>query len=129
MAPRVILVGVDGSAGGDRALEAAAELSTATNHDLVAVHVAHLPVVVAAAPAIGGEAFARSTDELADQCHVTCELALAAASVHWSFEVRYGEPVAELLHAAADHDAACLVVGRHGHRSLARLLLGSVTDR
>lgn len=125
----VILVGVDGSEHGDRALTVAAGLAATAGRRLVVVHVAHTPAVAAAAPTVGAGALVVSADELADHCHMYCELALAPTSVAWSFEVRHGSPAAELLRAATEFDAACIVVGRHGHGRLARLLLGSVTDR
>lgn len=129
VAAGVILVGVDGSEYGDRALTVGAELAATAGHHLVAVHVVHTPAVAAAAPTIGAGALVTSADELADHCHMYCELALAPTSAAWSFEVRHGDPAAELLRAAAELDAACIVVGRHGRGRLARLLLGSVTDR
>lgn len=129
MSAGVILVGVDGSEYGDRALTVAAELAAVAGRRLVVVHVVHVPGAAAAAPTVGAGALVVSADELTDHCHVQCELALAPLAVAWSFEVRHGSPSVELLRTAAEFDAACLVVGRHGQSRLARLLLGSVTDR
>ena len=70
-----------------------------------------------------------TADEVADHCHLVCEVTFAGTGLAWSFEFRHGDPVTELLRAGADHDAAWIVVGRHGHRGLVRLVLGSVTDR
>jgi nucleotide-binding universal stress UspA family protein len=126
----VIVVGVDGSAAGAAALAAAARLSAATGCDVVAVHVTSVPAAVHAtlAPLVSGAA-ATANDELADRCHLECELALAGTGVAWTFELRHGDPATQLTRAADEHDAACVVVGRDGHRVLARLRLGSVTDR
>lgn len=99
----MILVGVDGSEYGDRALTVAAGLAATAGRRLVVVHVAHTPAVVAAAPTVGAGALVVSADELADHCHIYCELALAPTSVAWSFEVRHGSPAAELLRAAYAH--------------------------
>jgi nucleotide-binding universal stress UspA family protein len=123
-----IVVGIDGSPDSDRALTAAAELAERTQHDLVVVHVTHLPALVAADP-VGAGMVVNALDDSVDHCHMSCELALAATNVPWAFEVRHGDPAAELLQAGEDHDAACIVVGRHGHRRLTRVLLGSVTNR
>lgn len=123
----VMVVGLDGSPGGDRALAAATAIAAA-GYRLVAVHVTHIPAAVAATTA-GAGAFAVTADEIADHCHLACELALAGTAVPWSFEVRHGDPATELLRAASDHDAAWIVIGRHGHRRLARLVLGSVTNQ
>lgn len=124
------MVGVDGSGGAAAALAAAARLAAATGHGIVAVHVAYLPAIVTATPeALAAGAAVTASVELTDHCHLDCELALAGTGIAWSFELRYGDPATELARAGDDHDAACIVVGRHGHRPLARLLLGSVTDR
>lgn len=128
MTAAAIVVGLDGSPGGDRALATAADFAAVARCRLVAVHVTHIPATVAATTT-GAGAFAVTADEVADHCHLACELALAGTAVPWSFEVRHGDPATELLRAAADHDAAWIVIGRHGHRRLARLVLGSVTNR
>lgn len=126
----VIVVGVDGSGGAAVALAATARLAAATGTGVVGVHVAHVPAIVTATPeALAAGAAVVANDELADRCHLDCELALAGTGIAWTFELRYGDPATELARAGQDHDAACIVVGRHGHRPLARLLLGSVTDR
>jgi nucleotide-binding universal stress UspA family protein len=67
-------------------------------------------------------------DDSVDHYHMSCELAPAATKVPWAFEVGHGDPAAELLQAGEAHDAAC-IVGRHGHRRLTRVLLGSVSNR
>jgi nucleotide-binding universal stress UspA family protein len=126
----VIVVGVDGTSGAAAALAATAQLATGTGTGVVAVHVAHLSAIVAATPeslAVGEAVTAN--DELGDRCHIDCELALAGKGIAWTFELRHGDPASELSRAGDDHGAACIVVGRHGHRPIARLLLGSVTDR
>lgn len=126
----VIVVGVDGSGGAAAALAAAADLAAATGTSIVAVHVSHLPAVVTAtAEALAAGAAVTVNGELADRCHLDCELALAGAGIVWTFELRNGDPATELTHAGDDHDASCIVVGRHGHGPVARVLLGSVTDR
>lgn len=125
----VIVVGVDGSDGAAAALAAAAHLARALRLRLVAVHVKHVPAVVFAASTVGTAARVTANEDLADACHLDCELALANANIVWSFEVRSGHPAVELVAASRDHDAACIVVGRRGHGSFSRLLVGSVTDR
>jgi len=128
MSAPVIVVGIDGSEGGDRALATAVEVAAAARYGVVAVYVAHVPAAVAAT-AVGAAALGATADEVADHCHLTCEVTFAGTGLAWSFEFRHGDPVTELLRAGADHDAAWIVVGRHGHRGLTRLVLGSVTDR
>jgi nucleotide-binding universal stress UspA family protein len=122
-----VVVGVDGSEHGDRVLAAAAALAGLAGHRLVVVHVAHPPAMAAAAPTMG--ALAASAEELADHCHMYCEVVLATTSVAWSFEFRHGDAAAELLRAGTDHEAVCIVVGRNSHRRITRLVLGSITNR
>lgn len=127
MTSPVMVVGVDGTDGGDRAL-VAAELAATARYGLIVVHVSHVPTPVAITGA-GAGAFAATGDEVADTCHMACEVTFAGADVPWSFDIRHGDPATELLRAGADHDAAAIIVGRHGHHRLARLVLGSITNR
>ncbi len=43
--------------------------------------------------------------------------------------VRYGEPSTTIAEHAAEHDTAMIVIGTRGTTGLARVLIGSVTDR
>jgi nucleotide-binding universal stress UspA family protein len=124
----VIVVGLDASHDSDRALTAAARLAERTEHVLVAVYVAHLTAAAAADP-LCSSILMTSLDEAIDHCHMACELSLARTDVHWTFEVRHGDPASALMQAGIDHDADCIVVGRRGPRPLANRLLGSVTTR
>lgn len=125
----VMIVGVDGSSAARDALDAAAKLARATDASLVAVHVAHLSGVLHVAPVTGSAALHAATELTADDVHVECELVLAAKDIRWTFEARHGDAATELRRAADEHDAACIVVGRHHHGLVARLLAGSVADR
>jgi nucleotide-binding universal stress UspA family protein len=124
----VIVVGVDAFHHNERALTAAARLAERTDHVLVAVYVAHIPAAAAADP-LCGSIIMTSLDDTVDHCHMACELSLARTDVHWTFEVRHGDPASALMQAGIDHDADCIVVGRRGSRPLAARLLGSVTKR
>lgn len=125
----VLVVGVDGSAAARHALNAAAELAAATAASLVAVHVMRVPVAAYVAPAAGAGELAVANELAADHAHFDCEPTLAGHDVPWTFETRHGDPATELQHAADAHAAACVVVGRHGHRLVTRVLTGSITDR
>jgi nucleotide-binding universal stress UspA family protein len=125
----VMIVGVDGSPAARDALGAAADLARVTQAFLVAVHVAHVPGVLHVAPASGSGSLHAATELTADEAHVDCELVLAGRDVAWTFEARHGDAATELRRAADDHDAACIVIGRHRHGLVSRLLLGSVGDR
>lgn len=126
-----IVVGFDGTVGSHAALYAAIELAQATARAVVVVHVEHMPPIAAAGTAMGHGAAAmiEAEDAFADVCRRDCADILHAATVRWTFEVRHGNPAEELAQAAADHAASYIVVGRHGHHGLSRLLAGSVSQR
>lgn len=122
MAAPVVVVGVDGCERSVQALVAAARLAAVTGSRIVAVHVVRAHSLSAAAPVSGAGALAVADDEVTDRCHMDCELVLAGADVAWQFEVRHGDPVAELARAAVDHDATCVTIGRSLRR---RFVCGS----
>lgn len=127
MAAPVVMTGMDGSEGGDRALGAGVEVAAPAHYGVVAVPVAHLPSVVATT-AMGASTLEATADEVANRCHLACEVTFAgtACSGCSSSERRPGY---RMSLAGAEHHAAWIVVGRHGHGRFARLVLGSVTDR
>jgi nucleotide-binding universal stress UspA family protein len=53
--------------------------------------------------------------------------ALDPLDIPWRFQVRAGDPAAELEQAAAEQRADLIVVGSQGHTVVHRLLLGSVS--
>ncbi len=130
MAVGAIVVGFDGTVGSHAALFAAIDLAQATLRPIAVVHVDHIQPITAAASTIGLGAGAMIEAEraLAEVCRHDCAEVLDAAGVGWTFEVRHGKPVDELTDAATEHTAAYIVVGRHGHRGIARLLAGSVSQ-
>ena len=109
---------------------AAIHLARATHRPVAAVHVEHMPPIAAgAALGSGAGPMIAAEDAQAEVCRSDCADILGAADVRWTFEVRHGNPAAELASAAAEHHAAYLVVGRHGHHGVARFLAGSVSQR
>jgi nucleotide-binding universal stress UspA family protein len=91
-----LLVGVRDGDGAGRALDTAVELGTALRRSIIAVHVVVAPRSASATTASAAVAVAAALEELADACHLSCELALAGAAVRWSFERRSGDPAEEL---------------------------------
>jgi len=55
--------------------------------------------------------------------------ALALPSVKLHPQVAEGSPVDEIIRFARDHNVDLIVMGTHGHKGLAHLLLGSVTEK
>lgn len=131
MADGAIVTGFDGTVGSHAALFAAIELAEATARAVAVVHVEHIPPIAAAGTAMGHSTVAmlEAEDAFAEVCRRDCADILDAATVRWTFEVRRGNPAEELAHAAAEHAASYIVVGRHGHHGLGRLLAGSVSQR
>lgn len=131
MADGAIVIGFDGTVGSHAALFAAIELAQATARTVVVVHVEHMPAIAAAGTAMGPGvgAMIEAEDAFAEVCRRDCADILHAATVEWTYEIRHGDPADELAQAAADHAASYLVVGRHGHPRLGRLLAGSVSQR
>lgn len=43
--------------------------------------------------------------------------------------IRHGDPIKEILSVAIERKADLVVLGRHGHRFLERMLMGSVAER
>jgi nucleotide-binding universal stress UspA family protein len=112
-----VLVGVRSGCDEHIALDAAIETAKRRSAHLVVVHVvATTPSAAVAVPSAAG-AVALTGEELADRCHIDCELALAGTDLEWSFEIRAGDAARGLARAAQDHMAACIVVGRHAHRT------------
>jgi len=124
-----VVVGLDGSDGSLAALVAAARLAALTGNRIVAVHVVHAHPLVTTAPVSGIGALVVADDEVTDRCHLDCELVLAGSDVLWQFEVRHGDPVAEMARAAADHDAVCVAIGRSVQRRSARGSHSTMSER
>ena len=127
----VIVIGFDGTVGSHAALFAAIDLAHATVRGIVVVHVEHTPPIAAAGTAmgLGAGAMVQAEDAFAEVCRRNCAAILDGANVPWTFEARKGNPADELADAADEHGASYIVVGRHGHHGLGRLLAGSVSQR
>lgn len=75
----------------------------------------HIRRLASTAGAPGG---AEGAQAVADHCHVVCQLTLAPTAVAWSFELRRGDPAAELWRTAGDHDVLCVPpLGQSGARA------------
>ena len=121
---RTVVVGIDGSASAQRALERAGE---AVADDgllvLVAVETELFSHGVVAAPLLDAQdgGSERLLREAREQVRADCAACLTVAS--------RGDPVAVLTDLARAHGAELLVVGRRGRDYAARVLLGSVAKR
>jgi nucleotide-binding universal stress UspA family protein len=137
--PYVIVVGVDYSDTGELALTKAFEL--ATQQRPAEVHVLNvmpinLPLL---APELAASSVTASIDEAASRIAAHVEKRLlefrasrADDSVFTGIRVvphlRTDSPAFEVAQLAADLEADLVVVGTHGRRALARMLVGSVAE-
>jgi nucleotide-binding universal stress UspA family protein len=120
-----IVVGIDGSEGGARALRWAMEHAAARGGAVQAITVWNWAgneagVPVASTPAIEMERARKTLDEAVG--HVVSRY----PQVPLASEVVEGMPAAAMAHAARDADL--LVLGSHGHSRLRHAVLGSVSE-
>ena len=131
-----IVVGTDGSAGANMAVDAAVQLARLTGASLhiVNAHKTTSAGQFAAAPEVGLplEAIAASNEALHGEAQRVCEDASArAASAGVSAETHClaGDPADVLLRIAKDADCDLLVVGNRGMSGVRRFVLGSVPNK
>jgi nucleotide-binding universal stress UspA family protein len=125
---REIIVGSDGSEAATEAVVRAGELARETDAPLTVVHVHYLPSF-GTPQVLGLEDLKLRWKEVDRLVLERASGALIPLGVAWRFEVRTGEPPAELETLAAERGAGMIVVGNRGHGVAHRLLLGSVTNR
>ena len=121
-----ILIALDGSENGDKALEQAFSMAGLCNSELTAISVVPMyPEQMAVAPAL--------EEKLSKEAHDTLEAAKAKAEkAGYTLEtvVRIdGQPHVPIVEEARNRNTDMIVVGRHGKSGLADLLLGSVSQR
>jgi nucleotide-binding universal stress UspA family protein len=121
-----IVVGTDGSAGANMAVDAAVQLARLTGASLhiVNAHKTTSAGQFAAAPEVGLplEAIAASNEALHGEAQRVCEDASARAA-------SAGDPADVLLRIAKDADCDLLVVGNRGMSGVRRFVLGSVPNK
>jgi nucleotide-binding universal stress UspA family protein len=126
-----LVIGVDGSPESLDALDAATRLARPAAHPLVVVHVRHVPALAVAGEATAGveltviEAF----EQVEEQTRAEATRRLSGTGIDWSFDIRWGDPAAELIRSATEHDADAILVGGNAHSVLGGLLLGSVSQK
>jgi nucleotide-binding universal stress UspA family protein len=130
--PKRVLVAVDGSSASMEAARLGVQAARLSRGQIKAVYVAdtqrlaHLPGY-SSFPGIKekllllmeeeGSSATGSVQHLAEEEGVPCEK-----------EVRQGDPVQELLRASEEWPADLMVLGKVGHGSLAKAILGSVAE-
>lgn len=131
---RSILVAVDGSAIGCRALEEALAVARAMGVPVHAVHVVQIATYPSLTlnelepPTIAQQALFDALDREADEILADAEEKGAAAGVPLTPHKRQGHPGAEITALARELGAGLTVVGSHGKGRLGRFFLGSTSS-
>lgn len=140
-APKTVVVGYDGTAPAERALQRSVDYARAFAAKVVVVSVAApqpLPEASApgafglvpfyAYPAGGPGQFVERDVQLWEQHREHVQWLFAAADLQVEFAGVAGEPAEELVGAAAEHQATLIIVGTREPGFLERLLGGSVSQ-
>ncbi len=123
-----IVLAYDGSAGAQRALNAAAGLAAEMGSEVVVVSVEdHLPHYGATVGEVDEE---RAFEQrIAQRCLTEASARLDEAGVKTRTEIRAGHAAQEIVRAATDHAATLIVVGASGHSGVWGRFLGSTTEK
>ena len=125
---KTILVGVDGSAGAQQALEWAAEQARASDGEIVAVHVlTYSHEFFGDFPPSGMTTWRRDLQRAMERRWV--QAARASGARVRCMLVEAASPADGLVATARRTNADLLVVGTHGRRGVSRLLLGSGAEQ
>ena len=127
---RTIVCATDFGEASERAARRAVELARALGARLEVVHVWEIPVIAALdGPVVLGPAeTARVTSHLQQQLDAAVEgCREPGLEVHG--RLVEGVPDREVVRLASELGADLIVVGTHGRRGLARMILGSIADR
>ncbi len=124
-----ILVAVDGSEPSLKAARMAADIALRFGSELSFVHV--VPKLVLP-PDVYGLTIAEVEKEhraYADRLLERAVASLEEPSLDVSTRVIYGSPAEAIAEEGAANDIGLIVVGSRGHGAVARMFLGSVSDR
>jgi nucleotide-binding universal stress UspA family protein len=125
-----IVVGIDGSGGGAKALAFAFEEARRRDADLVGIYAWHYPTLAATPAPFGGvplppiEEMESAAGEGLNHILEGIEI---PEGVRFEGVVREGSPARVLIEASGDADL--IVIGTRGHGGFTGLLLGSVSQQ
>jgi nucleotide-binding universal stress UspA family protein len=131
---KLILVAIDGSEIGHRALEEALAVARSMKAALHAVHVVQtetyptLMLNELEPPDLARQAVLDSLEREADEILAEAERQAAASGVRMTVHKRRGHPGAEITALAQELNADLTVIGSHGRGRIDRFILGSVSS-
>jgi nucleotide-binding universal stress UspA family protein len=127
-----LLVGYDGREESEIALDQALSEARARGTDLVVIVVGGIPVVAADPLDPGGMGMGMGMGVFPEMTPdgpvdiqpimAAARRKLAASGVKGHVEWSLGDPAAEILRVADEHDAAAIIVGTHHHSAISRLV-------
>lgn len=138
-----LLIPVDFSPYAMRALEKAADIAERFESHLIVLHVIHPDVgTIAVAKQLGKQTSAPAGDEADDaidavidrqreQAYAALEAFLPPRLAQHPVELRvvFGRPFERIVETAVQSESDLIVMGTHGRTGIARVALGSVTER
>jgi len=123
---RKILVGYDGSAASERAVDAAISLAQCTDAKILVLAVARPPEP---ATRVEVEAVLDNAREHFEEGFAKVREQAKAADIQLETMIEVGHPAEHLIHHAETDHAELIIVGRKGTSLFEKLLLGSVSER
>lgn len=122
-----IITAIDGSEESKRALEMAARLASAYGAKLTIAHV--VPLYDEELDLGTYAEFEQATEDYANKLLEDAAQAVDLPPVQVDRQILRGTPAEAVTHAAQASDVGMVVVGSRGRGAVARMLLGSVSDR
>jgi nucleotide-binding universal stress UspA family protein len=124
-----LILGVDGSGPSIEATKVTGRLAADLGAELLVGYVHQAPPLSWSPMQADPGDVEAGWQMIDDQIRARAAEVLDQLGVKWTFQVRTGEPAAELEVAAAGEKADLIVVGSRGHAVKERLLLGLVPIR
>lgn len=124
-----VLVAVDGSEGGERALRYASERARPAGDTIIVAYVIEWSPYTFNTPEENAERHVRREQEIEKATSSVVAPAaekLKSKGIACQAVVRHGPPAETLIKLAEEHDVSQIVIGRRGHSRIKNLLFGSV---